>query len=129
MEQGHAQGNPVETGLARLCGLLRVLGEPNRLRIMGLLRQQERCVCELLPDTGISQPLLSHHLSVLAEAGLIRSRRQAQRIYYSLAPEALAQLKSLFLEHLDPDTLPPEAAMGQGIAQCPMPAPPTEQAR
>lgn len=114
--------------LDRLAGLFRVLAEPNRLRVLYLLMQQETCVCELLPDLGISQPLLSHHLSVLAEAGLVRSRRQAQRIYYSVAPEALAQFKSLLLEHLDPDKLPPEAALGQGIEQCPMPEPFPEQA-
>lgn len=104
MEQGHSPKVQTEEGLAQLAGLFRVLAEPNRLRIMVLLMQRETCVCELMPDMGISQPLLSHHLSVLAEAGLIRPRRQAQRIYYSVVPETLAQVKSLLLEHLDPDT-------------------------
>lgn len=106
-----------------LAGLFRVLAEPNRLRIIYLLMQRETCVCELLPEMGISQPLLSHHLSVLSEAGLVQTRRQAQRIFYSIVPEALGRFKGVLLGHLDPDKLPPEAALGQGVgpAQCPTP--------
>ena len=107
--------------LEQLAGLFRVLAEPNRLRILSLLMQRETCVCELLPEMGISQPLLSHHLSVLAESGLIQSRRQAQRIFYSVVPGALAQLKGVLLDHFDPDRLPPEAALGQGVGPCPVP--------
>lgn len=104
-----------------LAGLFRVLAEPNRLRILYLLMQRETCVCQLLPELGISQPLLSHHLSVLAEAGVIQSRRQAQRIFYSIVPAALAHLKGLLLGYFDPDNLPPEAALGRGVAPCPAP--------
>ena len=115
--------------LEQLAGLFRVLAEPNRLRILYLLMQRETCVCELLPELGISQPLLSHHLSVLAESGLIQSRRQAQRIFYSIVPEALGRFKELLLAYLDADQLPPEAAMGQGVGECPMPEPVAAPAR
>lgn len=121
MEPEHSPGNQTEEGLAQLAGLFRVLAEPNRLRIVVLLMQRERCVCELLPEMGISQPLLSHHLSVLTEAGLIRPRRQAQRIYYAIVPEALARLKGLFLAHLDPAPRPPEAGREQGVGCCTRP--------
>jgi len=105
--------------LDHLADLFRVLAEPNRLRILYLLTQRETCVCELLPEMGISQPLLSHHLGVLAESGLIQSRRQAQRIFYSIVPKSLGRFKGLFLGHFDPDNLPPEAALGQGVGPCP----------
>lgn len=121
MEQGYSLGNQTEEGLAQLARLFRVLAEPNRLRIMVLLMQRETCVCELLPEMGISQPLLSHHLSVLTEAGLIRPRRQAQRIYYAVVPEALVHLKGLFLAHLDPARRPPEAGREQGMGCCARP--------
>jgi len=114
--------------LDHLAGLFRVLAEPNRLRILYLLMQRETCVCELLPEMAISQPLLSHHLSVLSESGLVQTRRQAQRIFYSIVPEALARLKSVLLEHFDADNLAAEAAMGQGVGQCPVPELVTEPA-
>ncbi len=106
--------------LDHLAGLFRILAEPNRVRILYLLMQRETCVCELLPELGISQPLLSHHLRTLAEAGLVQPRRQAQRIFYSVVPETLARLKKLLLKHFDPDRLPPQAAPGQGVEQQPM---------
>ncbi len=118
MEEAHPHlPEKVQEELDALAGLLRVLAEPNRLRVLALLMQRETCVCELLPAMGISQPLLSHHLSVLAEARVIRSRRQAQRIFHSIVPEALGRLKGLLLHHLDPDMMAPEAAWGQGPAR------------
>ncbi len=112
--------------LDQLAGLFRILSEPNRVRILYLLMQQETCACELLPELGISQPLLSHHLRTLAEAGLTQTRRQAQRIFYSVVPETLARLKKLLLKHFDPDRLPPQAAPGQGVEQQPMLSEPIE---
>ncbi len=129
MEQGRSRlEEKVEKELEHLAGLLRVLAEPNRLRILYLLMQRETCVCELLPAMGISQPLLSHHLSVLSESGLVQTRRQAQRIFYSIVPEELARLKGVLLEYFDPDKLPPGAAMGQGVGECAVPELATETA-
>jgi len=105
----------------QVADLLRVLAEPRRLRILYLLMQREMCVCEVLDELGISQPLASHHLRVLQEANLIRSRRQAQYIFYSIVPETLTQVKETLLTHFDPANLPPEAAYGMGIPRCPGP--------
>lgn len=124
MEQGRSHlRKKVLKELDYLAGLFRVLAEPKRLRIAYLLMQRETCACDLLPEMGISQPLLSHHLSVLSEAGLVQTRRQAQRIFYSITPETLTQLKELLLGYFDPDELPPEAALGgqQNVDPCPMP--------
>jgi ArsR family transcriptional regulator len=112
---------PVLVELDELAAHLRLLAEPRRLQIVHLLMQREMCVCEILPELGISQPLSSHHLSVLAKAGLIRPRRDAQRIFYSIVPERLARLKELFREHLDVARLSSAAAYGKGTAPCPPP--------
>lgn len=109
--------------LAQVADLLQVLAEPRRLRILYLLTQREMCVCEVLDELGISQPLASHHLRVLQEAGLIRSRRQAQYVFYSIVPETLAQIKETLLVHFDPAKLPPEADYGTGTPRCPQPGP------
>jgi|GEM_PF-1408858 ArsR family transcriptional regulator len=106
--------------LERLADLFKVLAEPRRLDILHLLMQREMCVCEILAEMGISQPLTSHHLRVLTKAGLIRPRRQAQRIFYSVVPEALAQLNASFAAYLGIDRLRPEAAYGTATASCPL---------
>jgi len=109
----------VRRELAKLSGLLRVVAERRRLHILYLLSQREMCVCEIMPELGVSQPLASHHLGVLSEAGLIRSRRDGQRVFYSIVPEALVRLKEAFLARFDPARLPQEAAFGQGAGSSP----------
>lgn len=66
-----------------------VLAEPNRRRILDLLRDCEQPVGELVSQLQVSQPAVSKHLRVLREAGLVQVRGEAQRRLYSLRPEPL----------------------------------------
>ncbi len=69
-----------------------VLAEPNRRRILDLLRTGERGVGELVAALGISQPGVSKHLRMLREAGLVEVRADAQRRLYRLRPEPLREI-------------------------------------
>ena len=69
-----------------------VLAEPTRRQILELLRHGERPVGDLVDVLGTSQPLISKHLRVLREAGLVEVRPEAQRRLYRLRPEPLAEL-------------------------------------
>ncbi len=69
-----------------------VLAEPTRRRILDLLRERARTVGELVDLLGLSQPGVSKHLRVLREAELVRVRQDAQRRFYELRPEPLAEL-------------------------------------
>lgn len=71
---------------------LKALAEPLRWRIVELLAAEELCVCHLVEELGVAQPLVSHHLRVLREAGLVGSRRHRYWTYYRLCPDALATL-------------------------------------
>jgi DNA-binding transcriptional ArsR family regulator len=66
-----------------------VLAEPNRRRILDLLRVAERPVGELASGLDLSQPSVSKHLRVLREAGLVDVRVDAQRRLYRVQPESL----------------------------------------
>jgi DNA-binding transcriptional ArsR family regulator len=68
------------------------LAEPTRRRILDLLRERPRMVGELTDLLGISQPGVSKHLRVLREAGLVQVRQDAQRHWYELSPEPLAEI-------------------------------------
>ena len=68
---------------------LDVLAEPNRRRILDLLRTRERPVGDLVSALGVSQPAVSKHLRVLREAGLVEARVDAQRRLYRVRPEPL----------------------------------------
>jgi DNA-binding transcriptional ArsR family regulator len=59
-----------------------VLAEPNRRRILDLLRVAERPVGDLVDELAVSQPAVSKHLRVLREAGLVAVRSDAQRRLY-----------------------------------------------
>jgi len=68
------------------------LGSGRRAEIVDLLAQGERSVEELAGETGQSVAVTSHHLRLLAKAGLARSRRQGRRVFYRLASERVADL-------------------------------------
>ena len=75
---------------------LKVLGEPNRLRILCGLGFECRPVTDIINATGLAQTNVSFHLRVLREAGFVRAERRGPFIYYCLAdPELLRILRDL----------------------------------
>jgi ArsR family transcriptional regulator len=68
-----------------LAQTLRILGDPNRLRIVLTLKKQERNVTQLCKKLRMPQPSVSRHLGILRMSGLVQNRRQGKEIYYSLA--------------------------------------------
>ena len=68
------------------------LADPTRRRILDLLRERPRLVGELTDLLEISQPGVSKHLRVLRKTGLVHVRKDAQRRWYELRPEPLAEL-------------------------------------
>ena len=68
------------------------LADPTRRSILELLRERPRLVGELVNTLGTSQPLMSKHLRVLREAGLVTVRQDAQRHWYEIRTEPLAEL-------------------------------------
>ena len=73
--------------------LFKVLSDATRLKILSLLsKENELCVLELGEILGHTQPLVSHHLAMLLEIGLIRRRPQGRHNYYSMTPGRLHQL-------------------------------------
>ncbi len=69
-----------------LLKVMKALADGNRLRILRLLLDRPRCVCELQRALGITQPSVSKHLRILEEAGLVEKERSGQFIDYKLAP-------------------------------------------
>ncbi len=81
----------------RTCGMLKTLSNPDRLLLLCQISQGERCVSDLEEALEIHQPTLSQQLGVLRDEGLVSTRRDGKRIYYSMASkEALAVMQVLF---------------------------------
>ena len=68
------------------------LADPTRRRILDLLRERPHAVGELVDRLELSQPLISKHLRVLREVGLVRVRQDAQRRWYELRTEPLVEI-------------------------------------
>jgi ArsR family transcriptional regulator len=76
----------------------RALGDPVRLRILRFLLGQEGaspgqvCACDIINLLGLSQPTVSHHMRILAEAGLVSARKQGRWMFYAVESRRFAAL-------------------------------------
>jgi DNA-binding transcriptional ArsR family regulator len=72
--------------------VFKALGDPTRLKILELIKDEEKCICEIIPYTGKSQPNVSQHLKVLKIAGLINERKDGTRIMISVSQYAIYEI-------------------------------------
>jgi ArsR family transcriptional regulator len=87
-----------EERAGELAAAFAVLADPVRLRLLSLLVSApagEVCVCELVEPLGRSQPTVSHHLKILADAGLITGDKRGRWVWYRAVPERLGQLRDV----------------------------------
>lgn len=92
-----------ETGT--ITAVLKALADPNRLRVLAELMAGDSCNCELQEKLALPANLLSHHLRVLSQVGLVNSRRDAvdgRWIYYSVDRAAAVHWQQWFSQFLDP---------------------------
>ncbi|HUP15155.1 MAG TPA: metalloregulator ArsR/SmtB family transcription factor [Acidimicrobiia bacterium] len=78
------------------------LGDPKRLLIINALRDGERSVSDICEELGIPQANISQHLSILRDKGLVKARKDGQRVHYSLSSprivEAMDLLRQVMVE-------------------------------
>ena len=81
-----------------LATVFKALSDPNRLRIVNLLANSPEpvCVCEFMPQLGLSQGTVSFHLKKLLDAGLLVREQRGTWAYYSLERDALERLAVVF---------------------------------
>jgi len=72
--------------------IFNALSDPIRLEIMDFLRDGEKCVCEITPHLNLVQPLVSRHLRILKNEGLIKRRKEGTWHYYSLTDTRILEL-------------------------------------
>ena len=134
MRHQHRQKDRTESGsltLLDLTGSLRVLADPTRLQILESLLGGVQCNCNIREILGLPMNLISHHLKILKEAGLVRAERDpsdARWIYYQIESEALVVLRNALYDALDPARLRPRGDTCGPPGCCP-PDDPTEKPR
>lgn len=70
--------------IANAVSICKALGETNRLQIVRLLSDGEKCGCKLLEAFDITQPTLSHHMKILCDCGIVNDRKDGKWHHYSL---------------------------------------------
>ena len=84
---------------AKISEYLKALADPNRLKLMELLIRGETCSCTLINKLPITQPTLSYHLNLLANAKLTTTKRDGNKIEYFVNREAIDEIIN-YLEDL-----------------------------
>ena len=95
---GSLMAGPLDEAEAHdLAAVFKVLADPARLRLLSLVAASasgEACACDLAVPLGRSQPTVSHHLSLLVEAGLLSREKRGKWAWYRVVPERLEQMQS-----------------------------------
>lgn len=81
-----------------LAGLFKVLADPARLRLLSMVATAdagEACACDLVEPLGRSQPTVSHHLSLLVDAGLLTREKRGRWAWYRVVPDRLQMLRDV----------------------------------
>lgn len=86
---------PAALDLSRSAQLFHALSDVTRLAVLDMLRDGERCVCELQAALDAAQSRLSFHLKVLREAGLVSDRKEGRWSYYRVNDDVLAEVHDL----------------------------------
>ncbi|MDY6808027.1 MAG: metalloregulator ArsR/SmtB family transcription factor [Actinomycetota bacterium] len=94
--------------------LLRALASPTRVAIVLRLQDRPQCVHEVVGALSLSQPLVSQHLRVLKDAGVVRGNRSGREIIYELADHHLAHIVTDALTHAMEPRRAAEPAPGDG---------------
>jgi DNA-binding transcriptional ArsR family regulator len=84
----------------KLQNLFQTLGDANRLKIIRIIGDQRRSVSEIVGMSGLSQPLASHHLRVLREQNILKTKREGPFIYYELSDVRMLDALGIFSELL-----------------------------
>ncbi len=91
---------PDERDVQALAELLRVLGDPTRVRILSTLKAEPMCVKDLSAVLGMQQTAVSHQLKVLRHNRLVRYRREGKMAVYTLDDEHVEDLFRVGMEHI-----------------------------
>ena len=92
---------PSDDVLTQTAEVFRIFGDATRIRILAALSEGEMCVCCLCDLLSMSQSAVSHQLSVLKAARLVKNRREGKQIYYSLDDAHVGAILCTGISHVE----------------------------
>ena len=82
----------------KIAAMFKAFGDENRIQILQLLKDGEKCACHLLEEMNITQPTLSHHMKLLCDAGIVIGRKEGKWMHYSISEEGLRQIEGYLVQ-------------------------------
>lgn len=92
---------PTSETFLSLANFFKIFGDNTRAKILFALDQNEMCVCDIANLLGMTKSSISHQLSTLRKAKIVKCRRDAKQVYYTLDDEHVSQVFELGLEHIN----------------------------
>ena len=86
----------------KMAAMFKAFGDENRIQILQLLKDGEKCACHLLEEMKITQPTLSHHMKLLCDAGIVTGRKEGKWMHYSISKKGLREMEK-YLAQLIPE--------------------------
>ena len=83
----------------RMAAMFKAFADENRIQILELLRDGERCACRLLEEMKITQPTLSHHMKILCDSGIVVGRKEGKWMHYSISEDGVKDVRN-YLDEL-----------------------------
>ena len=83
------------------CRVFQAMADKTRLRILELLRDQERCVSDICDHFDMTQPSISHHLDILKRAGLVEREKRGREVYYRFTKDTIVECCGTQMKLLD----------------------------
>lgn len=84
-----------------LANFYKLIGDPTRCKILFAIDQHEMCVCDLANTLSMTKSSISHQLSKLRSMGIVKSRKVAKEVYYTLDDEHVGKVFEIGLEHIN----------------------------
>ena len=82
----------------KMAVMFKAFCDENRLKILQLLQDGERCACKILEAMQITQPTLSHHMKILCASGLVVGRKEGKWMHYSISADGLEKVMNCLEE-------------------------------
>ena len=79
------------TDVKKTAVIFKAFCDENRVRILQLLKNGEKCACRLLEEMNITQPTLSHHMKILCDSGIVNARKEGKWTHYSISQEGIEE--------------------------------------
>lgn len=89
----------MDQDIKKITVVFKAFCDENRIKILRLLADGEKCACKLLEEMNVTQPTLSHHMKILCDSGIVVGRKDGKWMYYSISADG-AEIAKKYIDEL-----------------------------